>query len=240
MVSSQGETNEKLERLEDELNLLKTEVRQTLIDLREFIMKGRTIFPEIPEGLTNPQQAAPQASEHGAATPPSEDTEEGSAPGTDEANPSGSIPDESRSEVGETEPVPTGQLAPQNPIPTPRRSNSQEADPTRAPDAVMMSNIIWWLGTAKRRGMTLHQISPFIDAYEMSGYISPTIAKLIYRTMAEMDSTTDPSTMPTTMPQDFSEGLIQLNDILCTPNHVINRGELTGKSGNPPPTYLGE
>ena len=40
MVSSQSEINDKLERLEDEFNLLKTEVRQTFVALKEFIWSG--------------------------------------------------------------------------------------------------------------------------------------------------------------------------------------------------------
>ena len=36
---------DQLEALQDEVNLLKNEVKQTLVDLREFIMKDRTLLP---------------------------------------------------------------------------------------------------------------------------------------------------------------------------------------------------
>ena len=74
MVSSQSETNEKLERLEDEFNLLKTEVRQTLIDLKEFIKKGRTIFPDVPDIPSSPPPAEIRHEEPSVADPlPEED-----------------------------------------------------------------------------------------------------------------------------------------------------------------------
>jgi len=38
----------KFEALQDEVNLLKNEIKQTLVDLREFMMKSRTIFPQVP------------------------------------------------------------------------------------------------------------------------------------------------------------------------------------------------
>ncbi|MCH8939678.1 MAG: hypothetical protein IIC27_00955, partial [Chloroflexi bacterium] len=36
---------ERFEALQDEVDLLKVEVKQTLVDLREFIMKGKSVFP---------------------------------------------------------------------------------------------------------------------------------------------------------------------------------------------------
>ena len=229
MVSSQSETNEKLERLEDEFNLLKTEVRQTLVDLKEFIMKGRTIFPDVRDIPSSPPPVETRHEEPPVADPPLEEDPMVSEPVEASIDPP--LPETS------TQSSPLAARFDPTQLPDINRSIGAEADPTRAPDAVMMSNIIWWLGTAKRRGMTLHQVAPFIDAYEMSGYMSPTVAKLIYRTMAEMDSTTDPTITPTPMPQDFSEGLMQLNEIITSPNHVINRGEPPREPLNAPPSY---
>jgi len=229
MVSSQSETNEKLERLEDEFNLLKTEVRQTLIDLKEFIMKGRTIFPDVPDILSSPRPAEIRHEEPSVADPlpeedamVSEDVEASRNPPVPEiATPANSL-------AAKFDPTQ---------LPYINNPTGGEADPTRAPDAVMMSNIIWWLGTARRRGITLHQVAPFIDAYEMSGYMSPTVAKLIYRTMAEMDSKIDPTTTSPPMPQDFSEGMMQLNEIVTSPSHVISRGEAQREPSNVTPSY---
>jgi hypothetical protein len=90
----------------------------------------------------------------------------------------------------------------------------------------MMKNIIWWLGTARRRGITLGQLSPFIEAYEMSGYMSPLVSKLIYKTMAHLaDEEATPSSQQ--MPQDFSDGLMQLNEIITVPGFDIQDKNLT-------------
>ena len=53
MVRSDGRQDDRLESLELEFNLLKTEIRQTLIDVKEFVMKGRSVNPPAS------QQAAP-------------------------------------------------------------------------------------------------------------------------------------------------------------------------------------
>ena len=45
MVRSDGRQDDRLESLELEFNLLKTEIRQTLIDVKEFVMKGRSVNP---------------------------------------------------------------------------------------------------------------------------------------------------------------------------------------------------
>ena len=101
-------------------------------------------------------------------------------------------------------------------------------------------NIIWWLGTARRRGITLGQLSPFIEAYEMSGYMSPLVSKLIYKTMAHL---ADEEAAPTNqqMPQDFSDGLMQLNEIITTPGFDIQEKTLSpdqlGAGGVPPTSF---
>ena len=43
----------KFEALQDEVDLLKNEIKQTLVDLREFLMKGQTIFPQLSMPPTN-------------------------------------------------------------------------------------------------------------------------------------------------------------------------------------------
>jgi len=215
MVSDRGELGERIESLEDEFNLLKTEVRQTLVDLKEFIMKGRTILPENPP-ITNRSPLQETVTEEPRESPQTDGlipTLDAQAPDAEpetlmvspEPNPTESA-EFQRAGFISSVPVQAGPAVPQ-------------------PDATMMNNLIWWLGMAKRRGITLRQLSPFIEAYEMSGYMSPMIAKLIYRTMAEMESSNDTSQTAAQVPQDFSEGLMQLNDIICSPEHALKRGD---------------
>ncbi len=40
------DTAERFEALQDEVDLLKNEIKQTLVDLREHMMKGRTVFSQ--------------------------------------------------------------------------------------------------------------------------------------------------------------------------------------------------
>ena len=201
MVRSDGRQDDRLESLELEFNLLKTEIRQTLIDVKEFVMKGRSVNPPAS------QQAAPIPVE----MPTNEVVVE--------PNPIDFSPEESA--VWE----PSDPPAPSSWEPRPEVKENALA-PTSLNDSTMMKNIIWWLGTARRRGITLGQLSPFIEAYEMSGYMSPLISKLIYKTMAHLaDEEASPSNQQ--MPQDFSDGLMQLNEIITTPGFDIQEKNLS-------------
>jgi len=95
---------------------------------------------------------------------------------------------------------------------------------TYSVDATMMSNIIWWLGTVKQRGLTLQQISPFLEAYEMSGHLSPAMAKLIIRSMAELGAPNQAGHNDSFAPHEFADCLLQLNNIVCTPGYIVDRG----------------
>ena len=201
MVGSNGRQDDRLEALELEFNLLKTEIRQTLIDVKEFVMKGRSVNPTQRPEPTRPVVEAP--------TP---------EPVADES-PVDSLSEQSTTwEPSESPAVSDWESAPV--------VKDTALAPTNINDATMMKNIIWWLGTARRRGITLGQLSPFIEAYEMSGYMSPLVSKLIYKTMAHLaDEEAGPSTQQ--MPQDFSDGLMQLNEIITVPGFDIQDKSLT-------------
>lgn len=215
MVRSDGRQDDRLESLELEFNLLKTEIRQTLIDVKEYVMKGRSVNPPArpqappppPEIPTNEVVVEPTPVDYGA-----------------EANAAWEPSDPPATSSWEPRPeVKENALA-----------------PTSLNDSTMMKNIIWWLGTARRRGITLGQLSPFIEAYEMSGYMSPLVSKLIYKTMAHL---ADEEAAPTNqqMPQDFSDGLMQLNEIITTPGFDIQEKTLSpdqlGAGGVPPTSF---
>ena len=75
MVDQPMDLEERLEAMQDEINLLKNEVKQTLIDLREFIMKDRSLQTQAvmePSRPTFPRApGAEQAADGQAAfTPP--------------------------------------------------------------------------------------------------------------------------------------------------------------------------
>ena len=201
MVGSNGRQDDRLESLELEFNLLKTEIRQTLIDVKEFVMKGRSVNPPQRPEPTSPVVETPK---------PQAVVDESPADLISEVN---------------IDWEPSERPAVSNWDSTPSVKDTALA-PTNINDSTMMKNIIWWLGTARRRGITLGQLSPFIEAYEMSGYMSPLVSKLIYKTMAHLaDEEASPSSQQ--MPQDFSDGLMQLNEIITTPGFDIQDKSLT-------------
>ena len=210
MVSADGSLGDRLEALELEFNLLKTEIRQTLVDVKEFVMKGRSVNAE-QRPVTGARPTTIDTDMQSTNEEPYVDAyfvDQNVATGSDSIT------------IGES-PVSTGWAA----SPQAMEKNTALA-PSSINDSTMMKNIIWWLGTARRRGITLNQLSPFIEAYEMSGYMSPLISKLIYKTMAQLadgESTTGGQRMP----QDFSDGLMQLNEIITTPNYDIQQKNLT-------------
>jgi hypothetical protein len=207
MVGSNGRQDDRLESLELEFNLLKTEIRQTLIDVKEFVMKGRSVNPA--------QRPEPARSVVETPTPTPTPTPEVVA---DES------PADLLSEEGiNWEPSDLPAASTWDSIPS---AKDTALALNNMNDATMMKNIIWWLGTARRRGITLGQLSPFIEAYEMSGYMSPLVSKLIYKTMAHLaDEEATPSGQQ--MPQDFSDGLMQLNEIITVPGFDIQDKSLT-------------
>ena len=95
--------------------------------------------------------------------------------------------------------------------------------PSESRDTVMMGNLIWWLGTAKRRGLTLQLLTPILETYEMSGIITHSISKLLLRSMADLDALDDNVSGNEFSPQDYADGLRQLHDIICTPGYVVDR-----------------
>ena len=59
MVERSTDLDERLEALQDDVDLLKNEVKQTLVDLREFIMKDRTLLPQVIQAPAGTPQRPP-------------------------------------------------------------------------------------------------------------------------------------------------------------------------------------
>ena len=210
MVSADGSLGDRIESLELEFNLLKTEIRQTLVDVKEFVMKGKSVNA----GRSPMVEARPTTTDTDMRSTNEEPYVDAYSVDQDVVTDSDPVT------IGES-PVSTGWVS----LPQDKQANNALA-PSNINDSTMMKNIIWWLGTARRRGITLNQLSPFIEAYEMSGYMSPLVSKLIYKTMAQL-ADDDSATVSQRMPQDFSDGLMQLNEIITTPNYDIQQTNLT-------------
>ena len=198
---------ERLETLEsqrEEFDLLKIEIKQTLVDLKEMIMKDGADFLA---RMQEPQSATLQSESNGGLSPVSH--EQPMEPPPLALSPSVSPLADENKEASD--------------LPAPLSNYRNGPHPIQSLDPAIMGNIIWWLGTAKRRGLTLQLVTPILEAYEMSGSITHSLSKLILRSMADLDSLEGNMSGNEFSPQDYADGLLQLHDIICTPGYVVER-----------------
>ncbi len=199
---------EKFEAVQDEFSQLKAGIKQTLVDIREFMMQQRAISPQSVFGALQPEAANDLAAMEGAqASSPA-----GSQPGTPQTP---STPPAMNPAPG------AGGQYPMGPSPLDSQGDGTARhglDPTR------MGHIIWWLGTVKSRGLSLKQIKPFLQAYEMSGHLTPAMAKLTYRLLEDLQEVEAPSVDRVFSSQEYSDCLLQLHDIICTPEYRPSDG----------------
>ncbi len=198
---------EKFEGVQDEVNLLKAEIKQTLVDLREFMMKQRAISTPSVFGAVQPEPANGLGSMAGtqpsypASNPPG-------MPQTPATPPT----------MNPAFPVPG---ADGQPLMGPSPLDSQGASSARhGLDTIKMGHIIWWLGTVKSRGLSLKQLKPFLQAYELDGHLTPAMASLTYRSLEDLEEVEEPGIEKVFSSQEYSDCLLQLHEIICTPGFV--------------------
>ena len=187
--------------LQDEVNLLKNEVKQRLVDLREFFMKQRTIS-------SRPHWATQAVNNGGQldAVPPK--------------------PDAGRREPGDSDVQAVNSDARDGDAPAKVLGMSaidRALLSSAVLDAPMLSNLILWLGTVKGRGITLQRVTPYLETYERAGYITPAMTKLMILSMAELDRTEEASSSQAFSSQDYSECLRELHDIVCNLGCIMDQ-----------------
>lgn len=195
---------ERFEALQDEVDLLKVEVKQTLVDLREFIMKGKSVFPA--------RQSVPPLRE----VPPISESAPEPEPATQEPVPlMMPVSDVSMSD----EPLPSAHIEAATsavaPIPSP-----VPAPANNAMDSVMMARIVGWLGTIKSRGMSLQQLTPYLEAYENAGYMSSLMVKVVIRSVADLDQATRDIEPIRFSSMNYAECIGELHEIVCGTQEV--------------------
>ncbi len=178
---------ERFEALQDELDLLKVEIKQTLVDLREFMMKERTLFPQASSGVRPPSTPSAQQDEYAL------DGQQATTAGPSAADGLG--------RVG----IQTNEFRSRTPN-------------TEALDTHMLGNVISWLGTVKDRGLALHQITPYLEAYEKTGYLTPVMVRVVLRSMADLDQLFETPSEREFSPKEYSQCLRELHDIICKPD----------------------
>ena len=225
---SPEERLETLESQREEFELLKIEIKQTLVDLKEAIIKDGAIFPAV---AREPKRATQQPVSAINQQPVSAIHQQ----------PVSAIHQQPAFNGGRSpvlyeqpwEPPPPARspymlpLAEENReathLPDPHSDDQNGLHPSGNLDVKMMGNIIWWLGTVKRRGLTLQLLTPLLEAYEMSGNLSPIMSKMILRSMADLDNLETDVTRNEFSSQDYADCLLQLHDIICTPGYVVDR-----------------
>ena len=196
----------KFEALQEEVDLLKHEVKQTLVDLRGFIMESRTILPQVSA------EARPQV----LPTPPEEPKLE-TGPKVSPMPP--------------VAPAPQPKLAPNQQLPKEPRQVDQAPEVSGALNTVMLGELIDWLSTAKRCGLSLHQITPYVDAYEKAGYLTPLVVKVILLSMADLDQRLEAPLDKDLLPDQYFECVREFHGIVC--GHPSS----PGSSGAVPETH---
>ncbi len=174
---------ERFDALQDEVDLLKNEIKQTLVDLREHMMKGLTVFSQ-PEAEAQRRMPSP--------LPP---------------------------RVVYTKEPPTAEAIAQVNN-TPSLRHFALGSQTEGMDPVMLGNIICWLVTVKHMGLSLQQVTPFLEAYEASGYLPPIMLKVLLRSLADLDQMADTPPEGEFSPEHYADCIGQLHDIICAANIV--------------------
>ena len=155
----------KFEAIQEDIDLLKHEVKQTLVDLRGFIMESRTILPRVSAEARPPAPPIP--------------------------------PDDPKLETGPkvsppAAPVLQPKLMPNQQLLRAPRQVDQASEVSDDLNTVMLGELINWMATVKRRGLSLQQITPYVEAYEKAGYLTPLVVKVILLSMADLDQSEAP------------------------------------------------
>ena len=205
---------ERFDLLQDDVDLIKNQIKQNLVDLREFIMNSRTI------SAGNDQ----------------------SRPGEKHGLTGGSLSDAVYS-VAEHQKRLSG---------TENKSHINHYEVTgmaedRHLDAGTVTNLIWWLGTIKRRGLSLRQLSKFLEAYETSGFLDHSMSKLVkvmIRSMEDVNEVVGTSVSGQGSPEEYADCLLQFSEIFCAASErrsvgidAVESGSLISRMQEPRETY---
>lgn len=234
--------SDRLEGIEDELQLLKSEVKQTLIDLREFMMKGSAM------SVTS-DSAGPKASSSNGQVIASE-RQESRLPREQLVQPEvaavGAPKGQEAPALQESlaDPQVTGETQQNKPVPEPTPMTPPIPFPEAIPapvfpsitgdrqgkysiDAIKMGHIIRWLGTVARKGLTPTHLKPYLLTYEQSGLLTSEMAALTYRSLEDLEYAMG-RTHQTYSSSEYSDCLLELHEIICNPGYAPKQDSQSG------------
>ena len=198
MAESIEDMKVQLDILQDEVDLIKNQIKQNLVDLREYIMNRDTIFP-----VTQCDTDKPISNGRDRSIPIQEQTGQ-------ELN---YLLENHWLDQSEGDPL----LKYSEVVKMPKSSGW---------DTSMVGSMIWWLGTIRRRGLSLRQFAQFLEAYETSGLLDHSTIRLVKVMIRAMEDAlcADPDDEHIGTAEEYAEGLLQFSEIFCrstSEDHVV-------------------
>ena len=185
MTTANSQLLERIQALEDEVNLLKTEIRQVLIDMRDTWLKRSDVLSvgpvNMPVPVTSPADVSPQP------VRPITDMSEGQA-----------RPAQIPQPVARYSSLETGL--------------DMSIDSS---NKGIVNDLLQWMGDAKEKGLTAARLFPILEAYETSGMMSPLMAKFILKSMSMLDEIQSGEDVPAMSPSRYSESISDLHKLVC-------------------------
>ena len=185
MTTANSQLLERIQALEDEVNLLKTEIRQVLIDMRDTWLKRSDVLSvgpvNMPVPVTSPADVSPQP------VRPITDMSEGQA-----------RPAQIPQPVARYSSLETGL--------------DMSIDSS---NKGIVNDLLEWMGDAKEKGLTAARLFPILEAYETSGMMSPLMAKFILKSMSMLDEIQTGEDAPAMSPSSYSESISDLHNLVC-------------------------
>ena len=202
MTSDCSKVQQRITVLEDELNLIKSEIHQTLVDMRDAMSKGQDILSvkkEAPAPKAQPQAAQQQEDNLSDVDEPTEtdsiDEEELEEDGVE------SLAIDSLDHYSEEDSIAT--LSKPSPAAIDFKTNK-----------ALMDDILSWIGTAKEKGFTAARLFPVMEAYETSGLMNPLMTKFLLKSMSMLDEIQDKKQPATLSPSDYAQCLSELHHLI--------------------------
>ena len=187
MTTANSQLLERIQALEDEVSLLKTEIRQVLIDMRDNWLKRSDVL----SSAVVTSVPAPVASSNVVQREPVQSEQSGSIPNAVAPT---SIPQPVSAYI----PMETGL--------------DMSGDSS---NKGIVTDLLEWMGNAKETGLTAARLFPILEAYETSGMMSPLMAKFILKSMSMLDEIHTGDDSPSMTPSAYSESLSELHKLVC-------------------------
>ena len=187
MTTANSQLLERIQALEDEVNLLKTEIRQVLIDMRDTWLKRTDVLSVGPVNMPVPVSSPTNASSQPVPVQPISDLSEIQARATQIPQPGATYS-------------------------SPETGLDMSIDSS---NKGIVNDLLQWMGDAKEKGLTAARLFPILEAYETSGMMSPLMAKFILKSMSMLDEIQTGEDVPVMSPSSYSESISDLHKLVC-------------------------